>query len=63
MANEPALLPADEVVAQLDGQTAVKVIDEVLTADFAVLFVTDDVAIADLAETQYALVDQGVQPR
>lgn len=63
MANEPALLLADEVVAQLDGQTAVKVIDEVLTADFAVLFVTHDVAIADLAETQYALVDQGVQPR
>jgi putative ABC transport system ATP-binding protein len=63
MANEPALLLADEVVAQLDAQTAASVVDEVLTADFAVLYVTHDLAIADLAETRYSLCDQGVHPR
>jgi ABC-type lipoprotein export system ATPase subunit len=63
MANEPALLLADEVVAQLDGDTAARVIDEVLTADFAVLYVTHDVAIADLADSRYALTEQGVHPR
>lgn len=63
MANEPALLLADEVVAQLDGRTAAAVVDEVLAADFAVLYVTHDVAIADLAESRYALTDQGVHPR
>lgn len=63
MANQPALLLADEVVAQLDGETAARVVDEVLTAEFAVLYVSHDVAIADLAEHRYALVDRGVQPR
>ncbi|MDH4168867.1 MAG: ABC transporter ATP-binding protein [Acidimicrobiia bacterium] len=57
MANEPDLLLADEVVAQLDGETAANVVDEVLTADFAVLFVTHDVALADLVERRYALDD------
>ncbi len=55
MANEPALLLADEVVAQLDGETAARVVDEVMDADFAVLFVTHDLALADLAEHRYAL--------
>lgn len=55
MANEPALLLADEVVAQLDGETAARVVDEVLDADFAVLFVTHDLALADLVEHRYAL--------
>jgi putative ABC transport system ATP-binding protein len=63
VANEPALLLADEIVAQLDGSTAGKVVDEVMEADFAVLFVTHDAAIADLADTRYALVDQGVHAR
>lgn len=63
VANEPALLLADEIVAQLDGKTATKVVDEVMDADFAVLFVTHDVAIADLAETRYELADQGVRAR
>ena len=63
VANEPALLLADEIVAQLDGKTAGQVVDEVMEADFAVLFVTHDAAIADLAETRYALVDQGVHAR
>ena len=63
MANEPSLLLADEVVAQLDGETAGHVIDEVLEADFAVLFVTHDVALADLAEHRFELVDRQVMLR
>lgn len=55
MANEPALLLADEVVAQLDGETATRVVDEVLDADFAVLYVTHDLALADLVEHRYVL--------
>lgn len=63
MANEPALLLADEIVAQLDSRTAVGVVDEILTADFALLYVTHDVAIADLVERRYELVDHAVQRR
>ena len=63
MANEPALLLADEVAAQLDAETAAAVVDDILTAEFAVLYVTHDVAIADLAERRYTLADHGVQPR
>ncbi|MEO6571141.1 MAG: ABC transporter ATP-binding protein [Ilumatobacteraceae bacterium] len=47
MANAPALLLADEVVAALDQQTAADVIAEVLGGDMAVLYVTHDVALAD----------------
>ena len=61
MANEPALLLADEVVAQLDGGHGGRVVDEVLAAEFAVLYVTHDVALADLAERRYALVDHGLR--
>lgn len=57
MANEPALLLADEVVAQLDSDTAGRVVDAVLAAEFAVLFVSHDVALADLVEHRFALVD------
>jgi putative ABC transport system ATP-binding protein len=63
MANEPALLLADEVVAQLDEETAAGVIAQVLAADYAVLYVTHEVAIADLAEHRYALVDHGLRSR
>jgi ABC-type lipoprotein export system ATPase subunit len=63
MANEPGLLLADEVVAQLDSETATGVIDEVLAEDFAVLYVTHDVAIADLADRRYALTNHAVVPR
>ena len=51
MANEPDLLLADEVVAQLDGETAGRVVDDVLASDVAVLFVTHDVALARPRET------------
>ena len=63
MANEPDLLLADEVVAQLDGETAARVVDAVLDAEFAVLFVTHDLALADLVELRYALDDGAVVTR
>jgi putative ABC transport system ATP-binding protein len=63
MANDPALLLADEVVAQLDAETAAHVIDSILAADFAVLYVTHDVALADLVERCYLLDDGEVHAR
>lgn len=63
IANGPALLLADEVVGQLDGTTAAHVVDEVLAADFAVLYVTHDAALADRADIRYELADCGVWPR
>lgn len=63
LANRPALLLADEVVAQLDGATAGHVVDEVLSGDFAVLYVTHDVALADRVERRYRLHDHGIELR
>lgn len=62
MANRPALLLADEVVAQLDADTAGRVVDSVLDADFAVLYVTHDIALADRVERRFRLHDQTLQP-
>lgn len=63
MANEPALLLADEVVAALDSDTAGRVVEMVMEAEFAVLFVTHHVALADGVETRYELVDRRVVRR
>jgi putative ABC transport system ATP-binding protein len=63
IANEPALLLADEVVASLDGETADDVMNEVLAAKFAVLFVAHHQHLADRAEQRYELVDHGVRRR
>lgn len=63
MANDPALLLADEVVAQLDGETAGRVVDEVLAGDFAVLYVTHDMALADRVDSRYELVGHEVRAR
>jgi ABC-type lipoprotein export system ATPase subunit len=63
MANEPTLLLADEVVGQLDSTTAGQVIDDVIAADFAVLYVTHDMALADRADHRYAIENGGVCPR
>lgn len=63
MATDPALLLADEVVGQLDSETAGRVVDDVLAADFAVLLVTHDVALADLADHRYQIHDGGLCPR
>lgn len=63
MANEPALLLADEVVAALDSDTAVRVVEMVLEAEFAVLFVSHHVALADRVEARYELVDRRIVRR
>ncbi len=63
MANEPTLLLADEVVGQLDSTTAGQVIDDVMAADFAVLFVTHDMALADRADHRYTIQDGSVWAR
>jgi putative ABC transport system ATP-binding protein len=63
MANQPTLLLADEVVGQLDSTTAGQVIDDVMAADFAVLFVTHDIALADRADHRYAIQNGSVCPR
>lgn len=63
MANEPALLLADEVVAALDSDTAVRVVEMVMEAEFAVLFVTHHVALADGVDHRYELVDRRVVRR
>lgn len=63
MANEPALLLADEVVAALDGDTAARVVDMVMDAEFAVLFVTHHVALADRVDTRYELFDRRIVRR
>lgn len=61
MANRPALLLADEVVAQLDEDTAGRVVDTVLGLDFAVLYVTHDLVLADRVERRYRISEQGLQ--
>jgi putative ABC transport system ATP-binding protein len=63
MANDPSVLLADEVVGQLDNETAGRVIDRVLGARFALLFVTHDVRLADLATSRYELIGGEVRRR
>ncbi len=55
VANEPALLLADEMVSALDSETAGLVIDDVFASEMAVLFVTHTVALADRAERRLCL--------
>lgn len=63
MANQPALLLADEVVAQLDGETAGHVLEAILTEEFAVLYVTHDIALADRVGRRYELCELGIRAR
>ncbi|MFN0156325.1 MAG: ABC transporter ATP-binding protein [Gaiella sp.] len=63
MANQPALLLADEVVAQLDGETAGTVLDSILEEDFALLYVTHDRELADRVDRRYALDELRVRAR
>lgn len=62
-ANRPTVLLADEVVAQLDAETAEQVIDTILATDIAVLYVSHDVALADRVTTRYVITEHQVQPR
>ncbi len=63
LANEPVLLLADELVAQLDTATAGQVVDAVLDSDMAVLFVTHDVDLADRADSRLRLADRRLVTR
>ncbi len=63
VANEPALLLADEMVSALDSTTAGLVIDEVFASEMAVLFVTHTVALADRAERWLCLREHKVVSR
>ena len=63
MAGQPGILLADEVVAALDGGTAGRVIEEVLAAGFAVLYVTHDRELADRVERRFELVNRTVLSR
>lgn len=55
IANEPALLLADEMVSALDSTTAGLVVDEVFASEMAVLFVTHTAELADRAERRLCL--------
>ena len=63
LANDPGLLLADEMVAQLDATTASTVVRDVFDADMAVLFVTHDTALADRADLRLRLRDRHVLTR
>ena len=60
LANAPALLLADEMVSQLDTETAGAVVAQVFDSEMAVLFVTHDAGLAARAELRLALQDRTV---
>ena len=64
LANEPDLLLADEVVGQLDSNTASDVMDMIFTAsrerDLTVLYVTHDEQLAGEAHRSLRLTDRKV---
>jgi putative ABC transport system ATP-binding protein len=60
LANAPALLLADEMVSQLDTETAGAVVGDVFDSDMAVLFVTHDPALAARAELRLGLRGRSV---
>lgn len=63
LANQPALLLADEMVSALDTATASAIVDDVFGTKTAVLFVTHDAALADRAERRLTLRDRKVVDR
>ncbi|MCB9099422.1 MAG: ABC transporter ATP-binding protein [Anaerolineales bacterium] len=62
LANNPQLLLADEMVAQLDESTAGAVVHDVFETDMTVLFVTHNPALAKRADVQLCLRDRQVAP-
>lgn len=60
LANKPALLLADEMVAQLDETTAGKVVRYIFESDMAVLFVTHNTILAKRANLQLRLHNRKV---
>ena len=63
LANAPRLLLADEMVSQLDADTASSVVRDVFDADMAVLIVTHDPVLADRADLRLRLHDRRVVVR
>jgi putative ABC transport system ATP-binding protein len=63
LANDPALLLADEMVSQLDATTAGAVTREIFDLDMAVLFVTHNPALAEQASLQLRLKNRRVEER
>ena len=63
IANEPALLLADEMVSALDSSTAALVVDEVFASEMAVLFVTHTPELAHRAERRLLLSGHTVVSR
>lgn len=57
LANNPSILLADEMVAQLDITTAGAVVQDIFETDMAVLFVTHDTELADKADLRLRLQD------
>ena len=63
LANKPALLLADEMVAQLDHDTAQAVVGDVFDSDMAVLFVTHDPVLAARADLRLTVQGKSVVAR
>lgn len=63
LANRPALLLADEMVAQLDAATAGDIVSDVFSTDMAVLFVTHDPRLADRADLRLRIHQHRVVSR
>ena len=63
LANDPALLLADEMVSQLDEGTASAVTREIFDLGTAVLFVTHDPTLADRADLRLRLRNRRVETR
>ncbi len=63
LANNPKLLLADEMVAQLDATTAGAVVRDVFDTGMAVLFVTHDPTLAERAEVRLGIRNRQVIAR
>ena len=63
LANNPRLLLADEMVAQLDATTAGTVVRDIFDSDMAVLFVTHDISLADRADLRLRVSNRQVVAR
>lgn len=63
LVNHPAILLADEMVAQLDTATANTVVQDVFDSDMAVLFVTHNTELAERADLRLSLHNRQVVKR
>jgi putative ABC transport system ATP-binding protein len=63
VANEPAILLADEMVSALDSATAARVVEYLFASDMAVLFVTHDFELAERADRRLCVRNQKVVSR